>query len=30
MQKDLRRQYKEKTFSYEEGIASTNGKYLDI
>lgn len=29
MQKDLRSQYKEKTFSYEKGIATTRGKILE-
>lgn len=29
MQKDLRSQYKEKTFSYEKGIATTKGKILE-
>jgi len=28
MQKDLRSQYKEKTFSYEKGLATTRGKIL--
>lgn len=29
MQKDLRSQYKEKTFSYEKRIATTRGKMLE-
>lgn len=29
MQKDLRSQYKEKTFRYEKGIATTRGKILE-
>lgn len=29
MQKDLRSQYKDKTFSYEKGMATTRGKIFE-